>query len=49
MPIGGKVDTLIKKLMSRGLAEGNAIAILKAKKVLKQKGKHVVMSKTGKA
>lgn len=41
MPVGGKVDTAIKKLMAKGYSKASAIAILKAKGVLKQKGSHL--------
>lgn len=41
MPKGGKVDRAIKSVMASGKSEGNAIAILKSRGVIKQVGKHL--------
>ena len=45
MPRGGKVDRAIKSVESTGKSKSSAIAILKSRGVIKQKGKHLVAGK----
>ena len=48
MPRGGKVDRAITDVMATGKSKSSAIAILKSRGVIRQRGKHLVAGR-GKA